>query len=102
LADKNLYPFKFCVSIHEHCWLLDHGVWGKEKYLKEFWDVLNWNKVEERYASFRAKNAGPQPINGIIHCSIYLHRSTKYILIPSVLNLFRVAESCAIGFKHGL
>jgi Fe-Mn family superoxide dismutase len=60
LADR-IYPL-FCVSIHEHCWLLDHGVWGKEKYMKEFWNVLNWNKVEERYASFRAKNAGPQPL----------------------------------------
>jgi Fe-Mn family superoxide dismutase len=51
----------FCVSIHDYCWLLDHGVWGKEKYLKEFWDVLNWNKVEEQYTSF-SKNAGPQPL----------------------------------------
>jgi len=60
LADR-IYPL-FCVSIHEHCWLLDHGVWGKEKYMKEFWNVLNWNKVEERYTSFRAKNAGSQPL----------------------------------------
>ncbi|KAJ8583163.1 hypothetical protein M405DRAFT_845996 [Rhizopogon salebrosus TDB-379] len=27
-------------------------VWGKEKYLKEFWNVLNWNKVEERWVFY--------------------------------------------------
>ncbi|KAG1739816.1 Manganese/iron superoxide dismutase [Suillus paluster] len=58
---ERIYPL-FCVSIHEHCWLLDHGVWGKEKYMKELWSVLNWNKVSERYSTFKSANAGPQPL----------------------------------------
>lgn len=58
---ETIYPL-FCVSIHEHCWLLDHGVWGKEKYMKEFWSVLNWEKANERYLTFNKANAGPQPM----------------------------------------
>lgn len=46
-----LYPL-FCVSVHEHCWLLDHGVWGREKYIKEFWSVLDWPQVVRRYETF--------------------------------------------------
>ncbi|KAG1857285.1 hypothetical protein C8R48DRAFT_607599 [Suillus tomentosus] len=57
---EKIYPL-FCVSIHEHCWLLDHGVWGKEKYMKEFWSVLNWETVNERYLSFTSAKVGPQP-----------------------------------------
>ncbi|KAG0696731.1 Manganese/iron superoxide dismutase [Suillus ampliporus] len=58
---ERIYPL-FCVSIHEHCWLLDHGVWGKEKYMKELWNVLNWDKVSERYLTFKNANAGSQPL----------------------------------------
>jgi len=57
---ERIYPL-FCVSVHEHCWLLDHGVWGKDAYMKEFWNVLNWNKVNERYLDFRHANVGFQP-----------------------------------------
>ncbi|KAF8138125.1 hypothetical protein EV363DRAFT_1155598 [Boletus edulis] len=46
-----IYPL-FCISVHEHCWLLDHGIWGKEKYLKEFWTVLDWNQVVKRFETF--------------------------------------------------
>ncbi|KAG2029625.1 Manganese/iron superoxide dismutase [Suillus americanus] len=58
---EKIYPL-FCVSIHEHCWLLDHGVWGKEKYMKEFWSVLNWETVNERYLTFTNTKFGPQPL----------------------------------------
>ncbi|KAG1773843.1 Manganese/iron superoxide dismutase [Suillus occidentalis] len=58
---ETIYPL-FCVSIHEHCWLLDHGVWGKEKYMKEFWSVLDWEKANERYLTFNKAKAGPQPM----------------------------------------
>lgn len=37
----------FCVSIHEHAWMIDYGVWGKEEYMARFWDVLDWRKVSE-------------------------------------------------------
>ncbi|KAI9575014.1 Manganese/iron superoxide dismutase [Boletus coccyginus] len=46
-----IYPL-FCISVHEHCWLLDHGIWGKEKYLKEFWTVVDWNQVVKRFETF--------------------------------------------------
>ncbi|KAG8961951.1 hypothetical protein FRC03_004815 [Tulasnella sp. 419] len=36
-----------CLSVHEHAWLKDHGVWGKEEYLKSFWGVVNWKKVSD-------------------------------------------------------
>lgn len=46
-----IYPL-FCISVHEHCWLLDHGIWGKEKYLKEFWTVVDWSQVIKRFETF--------------------------------------------------
>ncbi|KAF9224334.1 manganese and iron superoxide dismutase [Gyrodon lividus] len=48
---EHIYPL-FCVSVHEHCWLLDHGIWGKERYLKEFWTVLDWDQVTRRFNQF--------------------------------------------------
>ncbi|KAI6128440.1 hypothetical protein EDD16DRAFT_1690341 [Pisolithus croceorrhizus] len=48
-----IYPL-FCVSVHEHCWLLDHGIWGKEKYMKEFWSALDWQQVAHRFDTFPA------------------------------------------------
>jgi len=42
----------FACSIHEHCWIRDHGVWGKEAYLRNFWDVLDWRKVETIWAEY--------------------------------------------------
>ncbi|KIK21772.1 hypothetical protein PISMIDRAFT_681052 [Pisolithus microcarpus 441] len=50
---EHIYPL-FCVSVHEHCWLLDHGIWGKEKYLKEFWSVVDWQQVVRRFDTFPA------------------------------------------------
>jgi superoxide dismutase, Fe-Mn family len=35
-----------CVSVHEHAWVGGgYGVWGKEEYLKQFWTVVNWERV---------------------------------------------------------
>ncbi|KAH7916716.1 hypothetical protein BJ138DRAFT_1139000 [Hygrophoropsis aurantiaca] len=42
----------FCLSVHEHCWLLDHGIWGQQKWLREFWSVLDWHQVIDRYNKF--------------------------------------------------
>lgn len=40
-----LYPL-FCVSVHEHAWLsAGYGVWGREEWLRQFWKVLDWQKV---------------------------------------------------------
>ncbi|KAF8845612.1 manganese and iron superoxide dismutase [Paxillus ammoniavirescens] len=48
---EHIFPL-FCISVHEHCWLLDHGVWGKERYLKEFWTVVDWDQVVRRFDQF--------------------------------------------------
>ncbi|KAG9000312.1 hypothetical protein FRB90_011836 [Tulasnella sp. 427] len=57
---RDLIPLLTC-SIHEHCWLRDHGVWGKKEYLKEFWSVVDWRKLgtsyERLYASARKYGA---------------------------------------------
>lgn len=44
-----LYPL-FCVPMYEHAWMsAGYGVWGKERWLKEFWSVLDWRKVNTTY-----------------------------------------------------
>ncbi|KAH7930266.1 hypothetical protein BV22DRAFT_1079177 [Leucogyrophana mollusca] len=48
---EELVPL-FCISVHEHCWLMDHGIWGKDKWLTEFWSVLDWAQVITRYNRF--------------------------------------------------
>ncbi|KAJ7237198.1 hypothetical protein B0H12DRAFT_1190742 [Mycena haematopus] len=45
-----LYPL-FCISVQEHAWLsAGYGIWGKEAWLREFWNVLNWQQVGQNYA----------------------------------------------------
>jgi len=44
----NLNPI-MCISVHEHAWLHDYGVWGKETYLKRFWAVCDWVKISENH-----------------------------------------------------
>ncbi|KAF8342337.1 Manganese/iron superoxide dismutase [Cantharellus anzutake] len=39
----------FCISLHEHAWMTDYGLWGKEEYLKRFWNVLDWEKVSQTF-----------------------------------------------------
>ncbi|KAJ3819912.1 manganese superoxide dismutase [Lentinula raphanica] len=52
LRELTLYPL-FCVSVHEHAWMsAGYGIWGKEEWLKKFWDVLDWEKVSESYRLF--------------------------------------------------
>lgn len=56
-GDK-LYPL-MCISVHEHAWVgSGYGVWGKEEYVKNFWSVVNWNKVSEFYNMFAVKVHG--------------------------------------------
>ncbi|KDN53079.1 manganese and iron superoxide dismutase [Tilletiaria anomala UBC 951] len=38
-----------CVSVHEHSWLPDYGIWGKEPYLMNFWECVDWEKVGKAY-----------------------------------------------------
>ncbi|KAF9452016.1 hypothetical protein P691DRAFT_722769 [Macrolepiota fuliginosa MF-IS2] len=48
-AGEILYPL-FCVPVYEHAWMsAGYGIWGKEQWLKEFWSVLDWQKVDAAY-----------------------------------------------------
>jgi len=48
-AGEILYPL-FCVPVYEHAWMsAGYGVWGKEQWIKEFWSVLNWERVNATY-----------------------------------------------------
>ncbi|KAJ3915989.1 hypothetical protein F5877DRAFT_81312 [Lentinula edodes] len=54
-AGDTLYPL-FCVSVHEHAWLsAGYGVWGKERWVRGFWDVVDWGKVSRAYEYFRVR-----------------------------------------------
>lgn len=37
------------VSVWQHAYLHDYGVFGKRKYLENFWNSINWKHVEQRY-----------------------------------------------------
>ncbi|KAF5387608.1 hypothetical protein D9615_000083 [Tricholomella constricta] len=51
-----LHPL-FCISVNEHAWMAaGYGVWGKEEWLKQFWTVINWEKVSKSYAEFYKEN----------------------------------------------
>ena len=47
-AALELYPL-LCLSVHEHAWLTDYGVWGKEAYATKFWDVIDWSAIGATY-----------------------------------------------------
>ncbi|KAJ6516348.1 hypothetical protein C8R45DRAFT_787492, partial [Mycena sanguinolenta] len=48
-AGEVLYPL-FCISVQEHTWLsAGYGIWEKEAWLREFWNVLNWQQVSQSY-----------------------------------------------------
>lgn len=35
------------VNTWQHAWLPDHGVGGKMTFLQKWWDLINWNVVDE-------------------------------------------------------
>jgi len=47
-----------CLSVHEHAWLLDYGIWGKSDYIANFWNVIDWAHIEATYSSI-AKLSDP-------------------------------------------
>lgn len=47
----------FCLSLHEHSWLPDYGIWGKEDYLVNFWHSLNWAEVSKAYSQVPSASA---------------------------------------------
>jgi len=51
---KSLHPL-LCVSTHQHCYLGDYGVWGREEYVKNWWTKVDWKKVEDSFDAFTSK-----------------------------------------------
>ncbi len=35
-----------CLNTWEHVWLTDYGIGGKEQYVEQWWDTIDWEKVE--------------------------------------------------------
>lgn len=48
----SIHPI-FCLSLHPHVYIPDYGVWGKEKYIQNFWKSVDWAKANERYRGVR-------------------------------------------------
>ena len=40
------------LSVHEHAWLPDYGIWGKEPYLMNFWNCVDWQRVAGAYEKY--------------------------------------------------
>lgn len=53
---NDIYPL-LNLSIHEHAWLRDYGVWGKEEYVRNFWEVVDWRVVQDRFDKY-VRNLG--------------------------------------------
>lgn len=51
---KTLHPL-LCLSTHPHCYLEDYGVWGREEYVRNWWNHINWPQVESMFAEYKAK-----------------------------------------------
>lgn len=49
---NHVYPL-LCVSVFEHAWLGDYGFWGKERYLANFWECINWERAEQLWGEDR-------------------------------------------------
>jgi len=52
----------FCVSLNEHAWMMDYGLWGKEEYLNRFWNVLDWERITQTYEHWNPPNSDDIPI----------------------------------------
>ncbi len=51
---KTLHPL-LCLSVHPHCYMEDYGVWGREEYVRNWWEHVNWPQVEAMFAEYKAK-----------------------------------------------
>ncbi|KAF7845745.1 hypothetical protein BT93_L0839 [Corymbia citriodora subsp. variegata] len=38
-----------CLNVWQHVWVPDYGVMGKNIYLSNWWDRIDWEQVSERY-----------------------------------------------------
>ena len=44
----DIHPL-MCLSLHPHVYIPDYGIWGKEKYIENFWRNVDWERVEQRW-----------------------------------------------------
>ncbi|GAA5894370.1 uncharacterized protein JCM6883_003802 [Sporobolomyces salmoneus] len=51
---RSLHPL-LCVSTHQHCYLEDYGVWGRDEYVKQWWTKVDWKKVEDSFEAFTSR-----------------------------------------------
>lgn len=56
---KRLLPLA-CLSLHEHAYMVDHGVWGKPEYVRGWMNNLDWDLVAKRMARDSAGSDGGQ------------------------------------------
>jgi Fe-Mn family superoxide dismutase len=47
-----------CVSTWEHSYIYDFGLNGKRKYLSDFWEAIDWYRVEQRTPKEATEAAG--------------------------------------------
>ena len=47
LGGVDIVPL-MCVNTWEHVWLPEFGIRGKRKFLEAWWEVINWNLVEQQ------------------------------------------------------
>ncbi|GAA5983548.1 hypothetical protein JCM10908_000329 [Rhodotorula pacifica] len=50
----SLHPLA-CISVHQHCYLEDYGLWGRDEYVRKWWNAVDWTKVEQAYDAFTTK-----------------------------------------------
>ncbi|WAR62959.1 hypothetical protein PtB15_18B41 [Puccinia triticina] len=51
---NHLHPL-LNLAVAERAYLADHGVWGKDSYLRNFWKCVDWSKVEQSFVKFAPK-----------------------------------------------
>lgn len=51
---QSLHPLA-CISVHQHCYLEDYGLWGRDDYVQKWWGAVDWKKVEDAFEAFTRK-----------------------------------------------
>jgi len=52
-----------CLNVWEHQWIKDYGLLGKKSYLANWWDRIDWAKVEILHATEETENEYPSSYN---------------------------------------
>lgn len=51
-ATTNVLEPLLCLSMYEHAYMPDYGLWGKKAYVDNFWKCVNWNGVAQDLKKF--------------------------------------------------